>query len=113
VKTWHYLVIGAAVVWYITERERQAIAIEANKQATGVLKKTGEGLGNVVGEGAAAVGRFFGGLFKDKPATSSSSSPTSSPSSNSGSPATRPDSDYWEDLADAGVPSWGDSNFTG
>jgi hypothetical protein len=113
VKTWHWIVIAAAVVWYITERERQAIAIEANRQATGVLKKTGEGLGNVVGEASAAVGRFFDGLFKDKPSTSSSSSPTSSPSSNTGSPATTPDSRYWEDLADSGVPSWGDSSFTG
>jgi KaiC/GvpD/RAD55 family RecA-like ATPase len=89
---WKWVLVGAGVLYIVMEREKQSVKIAANKAGTDATNAAGRGVVTVIDEAASAVGRWFGGLFNDKPTNSGSSTGSSAASS----------PDYWDDLYDYG-----------
>lgn len=90
---WKWVLIGAAVLYIVMEREKASVKIAANKAGTDATNAAGRGVVKVIDEAAAAVGRWFGGLFGDD-------KPTNSGSSTGSSAASSPD--YWDDQFGSG-----------
>jgi hypothetical protein len=89
---WKWALIAVGVLYVMMEREKQSVKIAANKGATAATDAAGRGVVKVIDEAASAVGRWFGGLFDDKPSNSGSSSGSSAASS----------PDYWDDQFSSG-----------
>jgi hypothetical protein len=89
---WKWALVAVAVLWFMMEREKASVKIAANKAGTDATNAAGRGVVTVIDEAASAVGRWFGGLFNDKPTNSGSSTGSSAASS----------PDYWDDLYDYG-----------
>ncbi len=72
---WKWALVAVAVVWYLSEREKQSIAIAANRGATSALDSTGRAVSGAIDQAGPAFGKWLSGLF------SGSSKPSSSPGS--------------------------------
>lgn len=89
---WKWALVAVAVLYVMMEREKQSVKIAANKAGTDATSAAGRGVVKVIDEAASAVGRWFGGLFDDKPSNSGSSTGSSAASS----------PDYWDDQFGSG-----------
>ncbi len=91
---WKWVLLAAAVVYYMAQRERQAIPISANRAASTTINKAGSAVGTIIDEAAPAVGRWIAGLFSG----ASSGSSSGSNSSGSSGANTSPDWIFWDDV---------------
>jgi hypothetical protein len=89
---WKWVLLAAAVLYYMAQREKSAIPISANRAASSTITKAGNAVGTIIDETAPAVGRWLSGLFSGSSSSSSSSSSASSGAN------TKPDWVFWDDV---------------
>lgn len=80
-KGWVWLLVAVGVVWYLSEREKQSLAIAANRGATGAVDSAGRAITGAIDQAGPAFGKWLSGLFSG--GSTSTSSPGSSGSGNS------------------------------
>jgi len=72
---WKWVLLGGFVLWYLTQREKAAIPIAANRAAQGTIDAAGRAASGIINEAGPAIGKWLSGLFSG--GGSSSSAPSS------------------------------------
>ncbi len=85
---WKWVLLGAALLYYLAQREKAAVPISANRAASNTIDKAGNAVGKIIDEAAPAIGKWIGSLFSGSSSSSSSSSGANTTS----------DYIYWDDV---------------
>lgn len=91
---WKWVLLAVGVVWYLTEREKQSIAISGNRAVTSTIDRVGAAAGHIIDQAGPAVGKWLSDLISGGGSSSASSSATSY----SAGVNTSPDYIYWDDV---------------
>ena len=83
---WKWLLLGAGVLWYVTQREKAALPIAGNRAVSSGVDHVSGAVNKIIDEAGPAIGKWLGGLF---------SSSSSSSSYTSGGANTVPDYSNW------------------